>query len=70
MSETNAQGQSPLNEGTNRDHPKPAAPNVNVDPDLSPTGGPQAEEAPDSAEQDAPDPMTEEDTASGGAPER
>ncbi|MEO7121768.1 MAG: hypothetical protein ABI400_01360 [Lacisediminihabitans sp.] len=69
MSETNAQGQSPLNEGTDREHEAPEAPTIDVDPDLNPARPPQeAEDDQDATQQDH-DPMSDDDTASGGAPE-
>lgn len=72
MSETNAQGQSPLNEGSDREHDAPEAPIIDVDPDLNPARGPQAaegsEDSDDTKQQDH-DPMSEDDTASGGSPE-
>jgi hypothetical protein len=72
VSETNTQGQSPLNKGTDLDHVEPAAPNLNVDPDMSRDGGPQSEEADgdaDHTKQEDHAALSEEGTASGGAPE-
>jgi hypothetical protein len=60
-----------LNEGTNGNHDKPQAPNLNVDPDIA-TEAPDAD-APDQdadhTKQQDHDSLSEDDTASGGAPE-